>query len=378
MNFFLRSFFLAGATIVSFLATKSVAQEKSDNDLVPERVEILITASSTHALESLFGHASVLFIPKGKSWNEGWVFSFNANTTGHSEKEISYLVKGVSGTFPFHVVPIPATAYFYTKLIEESRDIQRIPVPLTQKQKRQLWDQMVDFSLHPEKLGKYNYRQKNCATRLLYLFKMAGIQIPYDQIVSSSTSMAPTQVPLFMKDSLITPFPEVRLVSIKTRLRELSKKYEITLGSEFSAKKNEFAPFSLEQINKLKSMSVEDLVLAAQSLNFLDGLRNKIIQEEIRSRKQIVRSRFINFIELPLSFYSICETSECLKSLTMTMKNYYSAVELRRLLGENYYTFLRTQRLFLPEVNLSTSQNALFWKAILNEFNVRPMGSRAL
>ena len=365
-------------------ASLSSAQQVAIEELVPNRIELLTVASSGNAIESWFGHSALLLIPEGRSWRDGFVINLNANTTGHSDKEFNYLVKGATGTFPFFVESFPASIYFYTKLVEEGRDVERTIIPLTNKQKKDLWNATLTLSKNPKEMGQYYYLQKNCSSMILFLLKKANIQINYEQIMSRTKfgAIAPKQVKTFLSDVLLTPYASVRMKSIRTQIIELGNKYKITLGSEFLKEKNVFAEWSQTHIQKFKSMSLEELLVAAQSLGYMDLTRSKVLQAEIRSRGQMIKTRFVEFQNLPLSLYQTCDTPGCLSSTVQELKNIFSTQDLRQLYVSMKKNYERIEQLHIPELDLRSSPQAAAWKNLTLELqkelglktNKRPFG----
>lgn len=186
----------------------STLEAQTLKDLKPERIEVLVSASSTLYFESLFGHISLFIIPKNRPWREGRIVSFVARTE-NEDKNYKYYYKGISGKYPFVVDIQTPEVFFNQRLVYESRDIDRYALALTDKQKENIWKNLLEYHERPESLGSYYFHIKNCASMFYFLLQQSGLQVNYNQLISRSKlkGVSPKKIMDDARIVLLTPYP---------------------------------------------------------------------------------------------------------------------------------------------------------------------------
>jgi hypothetical protein len=330
----------------------------------PERFEILISNSSTQAFESLFGHASILVIPEGKTWEQGLVVGFVAQTNDSSK--LGYYVKGISGRFPVVMETTSALSFFNNKIIYEKRDIHRSILPLTKEQKEKLWSQILDFKKHPEKLGPYYFHIRNCASMIYFLMQKAGIQVNYKQLIATSlaSGISPNDFINITRGVLLTPYPESIVPSTAALVNQIEEKYDIKLESILDEHTKDFTPWSSKEFDKLISMTTEELIFATQALSIVDRYRNMPIRGILRLRKKRAKVQFIQYVVHPRSFYNICDKDDeaCFRKFTTDLEKFYPKKTLKKFMKDNLYKQWEVVTKFKPGFDFETSEQAQNWQ----------------
>lgn len=332
-----------------------------------ERVEIIISDSSTAAFESFFGHASVFIVPAGKSWDEGMVYNFVAKVDGSSN--MSYYRKGLTGGFPFVVESVPSVAFFENKIVHENRNIKRLLLPLTESQKQKLKATLSDLQKNPEKMGNYYFHIKNCVSMIFALLKDSGVQVKYYDLVITSldSGIIPKHFEENARSSLLIPLPGDVIPSIKSLLTQLEEKYDLKIESVLDDKSKKFLGWKRTEQDALAGMSLEELILAAQGISIKDTVRSSFLQDLIRLHKRRVKVNFVRVKEFPDSFYTICEDKDkaCEQRLARDIKQTYDLKLLKRLYRTDSMA-LGEAISYHPEFNFETSEQSQHWQRVVS------------
>jgi hypothetical protein len=80
--------------------------------------------------------------------------------------------------------------------------------------------------------------------------------------------------------------------------------------------------------------------------------------------KKRIKVNFVRTVDFPESFYTVCDGTEtqCKQQLKSDLNLFYSVEKLKMLRQRNQALLLRTQRLFIPEFDEHSSEQAKFWK----------------
>lgn len=330
------------------------------------KVEVLITSPSLKGLESLFGHSALLVIPPGKSIEYGSVWEFQADTTGiKSDKWWEVASGGLSGKFPFILTEEPALIFFSRHIVYEFRNIQRVLIPMTSAQSENLVQLLKELKKDPRALKNYFFRTENCMTALLRVLKSSGLPINLNQLISSTVSlgMIPSQLPLIFRQLLISYVSPQISLNLVVQIQTIEKKYGLKLKSELrDGQYLDWSEFEKENFKKFEKM---ELVLAAHSLAIYDDKRLPYLQKVIanvttKSQPIVVMKNF------PDSFYRTCADPICADAVVKDLVRTFSKNELRWIGSMLLSEYNRSKQLFIPEINVLESQQALSWKLISN------------
>tara|TARA_Y100000780_G_scaffold232594_1_gene268688 strand:+ start:355338 stop:356705 length:1368 start_codon:yes stop_codon:yes gene_type:complete len=128
---------------------------------------------------SRWGHAFMVFINKNeKHYYNNVALSLVADVPLDAEESIlSLYAKGLYGSFPLKF----DTDYFYyfwdKYIINESRPLERITIPLNEELKNSLFDKLKNAYADTSVLGTYKFINNNCIVAVSKLLKSAGIPL---------------------------------------------------------------------------------------------------------------------------------------------------------------------------------------------------------
>jgi hypothetical protein len=361
------------------LVQAQVSVDRDGNSMSPGRIEILITAGTTKALESFFGHSALLLVPEGGDWQDGHVVEFLAainesQASKHSQFYDNILkdLKGLSGQYPFQLVVSPATDYFFRKLVQEQRSIERVILPATKEQKLKLWNDLLDLNAHPKKLGDYYFVRYNCATAVLETLKSAGIQINTRQIIFSSPiqGIKPKNISSLLRAVLLTPYPTLSVPSMLETVQDLERSYRLVLRSEVSQDSGDFLPWSTQALQLLPKLSTENLLAISTLLSPEDQARNMTIRLILQSRPR-GPTKLLKYVELPQAFYDVCADAKCAQNVVRELEKLYPRQILQKMAFKNEMQRADAELSIMPEVDLQTSPQALSWKLIVEALRER-------
>jgi hypothetical protein len=372
-------FFSVALLLMIFLGTALARSSESMEALAPDRFELLISQSSGQSFESLFGHASLLMIPKGQSVRNGMVVSFVANMKLDPRLEnqpiqrnnnLDYYYKGLTGQVPFVLTAQRAENYFYSKIVEERRGLKRIVLPLSSDQKRKIWELIQQYAQNPEPLGKYVFHFQNCASSILFLLSQAGVPVPYDQIKNGAivSGLSPEQLSSILRKFLVAPYPEIHVPSLWSRIQKVSKKHSIHLTSIYDRASGVFKPWTEVEIQKLEKMDLDELVLAAQSISMADDVRLKTlrsltVRNGTRKPMSLVEMRVV-----PDVLYETCEEATCTRAQFQAIFNLFGSDQSTALLQRNIQQENYSRQVFFKIKDFAGSPQAVSWRGLNNLF----------
>jgi hypothetical protein len=332
------------------------------------KIEVLITSPSLKGLESLFGHSAILVIPDGKNIEEGFVWEFQANIMSSDKNKWWDVAEGgLTGKFPFIVTKEPALIFFSRHIVYELRSIKRVIVPTTSQQSAKIVHLLESLEKDPSSLNQYFFRTENCMTALLRVFKLSGLPINLNQLLSQAkkSGMIPSRLPIIFRQLLISYFPPQTSFNLMVQVKDIEKKYNVSLTSKVQGGRFlEWESFEKENFKKFQN---HELALAAHSLNIYDDQRLPFLQKMISSAKSQNYS-LVEMKNFPDILYQTCEDSACVNDAVRASSEILDKKDYQLLKAALFNEYNRTKQLFLPEINVLESPQAISWKNIMNSF----------
>ncbi len=317
------------------------------------QIEFLMVGKTVQAVESFFGHTALMVIPAGKNWQQGQVVHFAA-MIGQDSQGQQYF-KGLTGQYEFRLLVQTPEIYFYEKLIQEGRSVDRYPLLLSKEVKNRLLHLVNYYQKRPEALGSYYFTSRNCASMMAWLLKQAGAPIPLRQInlqTMTSIGFTPDDLLIRLDNSLFLPWPAQHMESLKARYERITKKYNLNFGSEYDDQSKAYSAWSSEQLGAFQKMSLEELQIVIQSVDYTDTIRFEILNKIIQSRKVqnfLPSLDWINYKTLDPALYNICSDKACMEQ---SLEAYQRSGERVKGSDErnkiNRLKLRRTKQLLLP------------------------------
>jgi hypothetical protein len=333
------------------------------------KVELIITAPSLNSLESIFGHASLAITPPGMGIESAKVWQFSPDTSGaNKDDRWSFMKSHLNEEFPLILEVIPFYQFISLNFLYDHRNLQRYLLPLDNKQVSLLMNQLEDLRNNNTKLKNYDVFKNNCVSVLLDLFEGIGINIEKNKLlIADRFELYPELLPRLLRIHLISFLPPFNFTPMANRLAELTKKYHINFGSIFH--NNRYLKWNSFEIEVLRKMTLEELLVVSHSLNYVDNERLPFVRNLI-SKFGNVDYQAINIENYPDEFYRICKEKNCAKKVALSILKHFGKEEFNRIRKLNFSEYFRSKRIPFKSGDLLQTPQGISWKLIVDEMNL--------
>ena len=178
---------------------------------IPIGIELLL-AGQGDQLGSGNGHAMLRFVSAtGQPLND-IVISFVADVTDPSLD----IIKAVNGSYTAIISAETLNSTLARYVYGEQRDLTRFPIPTSLEQREKLLSILKEIANRPPRdATTYAFAWRNCMTLLLKTLNEATI------LKLNSFDVRPSEIPRVVEQSLLSPYPGIRMVSRK-RLEKIA------------------------------------------------------------------------------------------------------------------------------------------------------------
>lgn len=290
--------------------SKRIKELLAKNNIIG--VELIVAGPMDERFSSRWGHAMLRLVDNDGDWRNDYVISF---VLDQDEEDLG-IAKSIFGGYP--VMPETRTfgAFWEVYAQGEARPLKRVLIPSDKKMIDNLLLNFKERSEDTEKLGSYTFLSNNCAGVLSDLLGDSGF-------AHDGQTSVPTKMESWLQKSFMSPYPSITVTPPKNTLEKAAKKLGITYNQ---LEQGEGFPENSFEILTTKLSEKEQQVLYSNVVMLPDELTDKMANKLADSKMSIDHT--YGFDPIPLSLYSNCSSSDCIKKNEDSADKIWSKKEL--------------------------------------------------
>lgn len=297
-------------------------------------LEILVGGPSYQKTQSAFGHIALRFVNSGENFKSDWTLESLA-LIPQDEISVKTIFKGTIGSYTIIPRMFRLTQFIRDFILKEQRGISRIVIPSTPFLRWSLLTHL-DLILRTNTETRYTFFGQNCVSFTLNILKISGFLIK-----NISGLIMPKEVSGILKQSLLSPLPELQVLSlddITNTTKEYTKNEDLSSLSTLELQRN-LVLYPYHSYEHLKKVSTE-----------LQSRQNLLSAEQV-----------YGFINLPKLVYNI-QVSKNWIPLTQSFYSMYTIEELDRAALQDYAAIKQNSGLNYCEDNQDQCLNFIAYQ----------------
>lgn len=290
-------------------------------------LEAIVADGTDDAFYSRFGHAMLRFVKADGDFATDIAVSLMADV----DMQNLDTMKATFGGYPIVPVLNPMSRFWEEYVQTENRPLSRYVLVSTPTTRKKLIKTLKAWIENPKLAGTYTFIHNNCVGALAKLLETSGF--PKTQAINPRI---PTHFDQWLKQSLDSPFPVLRVTSPRAVLTKASSLLGIGLSDLNNGQKWPSDAASILNA-QLSDLEIKQLLLELSGMPY--PVRSELVQNHHFGNGTATLEDVMSFRPVPAEMYQLCQDESCMDRALASVSKLWSQDEWQDALRQDEFSF---------------------------------------